>query len=54
MKELTYIENKISRLNVFRLRAGLFGLCFHRYFWLFNAGKKKSFSKKNKEDISFA
>ena len=51
MKELAYIKNKISKLNVFRLRAGLFGLCFHRYTWLFNAGKKtKSSSKKTKEE----
>ena len=41
MKELASIENKISRLNVFcRVRAGLFGLCFHLYTWLSNIGKK--------------
>ena len=51
MKELAYIKNKIIRLNVFRLRAGLFGLCFHRYTWLFNAGKKTKYSsKKTKEE----
>ena len=51
VKELAYIENKISRLNVFRVRAGLFGLCFHRYTWLFNAEKKtKSSSKNTKEE----
>ena len=53
VKELAYIENKISRLNVFRVRAGLFGLCFHRYTWLFNAGTKtnrQSSGKKAKQE----
>ena len=40
MKKVTYIKNQIAELNVFWVRAGLFGLSFHRYTWLFNAGKK--------------
>ena len=51
VKELASIENKISRLNVFRVRADLFGICFHRYTWLYNAGKKTmSSSKKTKQE----
>ena len=40
--KLAHIEKKISRLNVFWVRAGLFGLCFHRYTWLFHVEKKTS------------
>ena len=53
VKELASIENKIRKLNVFWVRAGLFGLCFYRYTWLFHAGKKTkrhSSSKKAKQE----
>ena len=46
-------KKKISNQNVFWVRAGLFGLCFHCHTWLFNAGRKtkrQSSGKKAKQE----